>query len=59
MLKPQGLHGFATPDPTAPFDLGTLLFNMIGRYVATGGKAFDYDPCQVTSTCSWIAPVMP
>ncbi len=59
MLKPQGLHGFVTPDPGAPFDLGSLLFNMIGRYLSTNGTSFDYDPCQVTSTCSWIPPVMP
>ncbi len=59
MLKPQGLHGFATPDPSAPFDLGTLLFNMLGRYLASNGTAFGYEPCQVDSTCAWIAPVAP
>jgi hypothetical protein len=59
MLKPQGLHGFAIPDPSAPFDLGTLLFNMIGRYLASNGTSFGYESCQVTSTCDWIAPVLP
>ncbi len=57
MLAPQGLHGFASPDPSAPFDLGTLLFNMLGRYVSSNGTAFGYDPCQVDSSCPWIAPV--
>jgi hypothetical protein len=59
MLSPQGKHGFVLPDPSAPFDLGSLLINMIGRYHATSGHDLTYDACQVTSSCSWIAPVMP
>ena len=58
MLAPEGKHGFASPDPSAPFDLGTLLGNMIGRYAATTGKDFGYDACQVDSTCAWIAPLL-
>ncbi len=56
MLSPEGDHGFATPNPNAKFDLGSLLANQIGRYAGTEGKTFGYEPCQVNSTCSWIAP---
>jgi hypothetical protein len=59
MLKPKGLHGFVNPDPSASFDLGGLLFNMLGRYLSSNGTAFGYEACQVTSTCPWIAPVPP
>ena len=57
MLAPQGKHGFATPDPSAKFDLGTLLVNMIGRYAGTDGKQVGFEPCQVDSSCAWIAPI--
>ncbi len=56
-LSPQGKHGFATPNPKAAFDLGSLLANMIGRYAASAGKEFGFEPCQVDDSCSWIAPI--
>jgi hypothetical protein len=52
--KPQGQHGFDLPNPTAPFDLGTLMVNLIGRYAATRGEKLDLDPCQLDSSCAWI-----
>ena len=58
MLSPQGKHGFVTPDPDQPFDMGTLLIHMIGRYLATDGHDLTYDACQVTASCPWIPPVM-
>ncbi len=58
MLDPKGKHGFVGPDPTQPFDLGTYLLNMIGRYLATGGQEFSWDKCQEKSTCPWpTAPI--
>ena len=58
MLDPQGKHGFVTPDPDRPFDLGTLMMHMIGRYASTSGRELSYDACQVTASCAWIAPVV-
>ncbi len=43
--------------PTAPFDLGSVLANMIGRYGGSDGKEFGFEACQVDSTCSWIPPL--
>jgi len=57
MLSAQGKHGFASPDPTKPFDLGTYLLNIIGRYIQSSGRQFDYDKCQVKSACPW--PTLP
>jgi hypothetical protein len=57
MLEPGGKHGFATPDPSAPFDLGSLLFNVIGHYLSTSGQQYSLDKCQVDTSCSWIAPL--
>ena len=58
MLAPEGKHGFASPDPGAPFDLGTLLSNMLGRYAGTNGQQLGFEPCQVDSTCPWIPPLL-
>ena len=59
MVVPTGRHGFDTPNPAAPFDLGSLILNLSGRYVASGGKDLDFDPCMVNSSCSWIPAVPP
>ncbi len=53
MLDPKGKHGFVTPDPTQPFDLGTYLLNMLGRYLGTDAKSFSWDKCQAFSQCPW------
>lgn len=53
MLSPQGKHGFAAPDPTQPFDLGTYLLNIVSRYIQSSGREFTYDKCQATSQCPW------
>jgi hypothetical protein len=53
MLKPQGLHGFLPPDPSKPFDIGTYLMNIFGRYVASNGQEFTWDKCQAFSDCPW------
>jgi hypothetical protein len=53
MLDPKGKHGFAGPEPTKPFDLGTYLLNIVGRYIQSGGRAFSFDGCQARSACPW------
>lgn len=53
MLSPEGKHGFSAPDPSQPFDLGTYLLNIVGRYMASGGREFSWDRCQATSKCPW------
>jgi hypothetical protein len=58
MLAPEGKHGFVGPDPSAPFDLGTLLSNVLGRYASTTGQQMGFERCQVDSSCSWIPPLL-
>ena len=53
MLSPQGKHGFTAPEPSAKFDLGTYLLNIVGRYLQSSGREFSWDSCQVTSNCAW------
>ena len=53
MLKPQGQHGFPSPDQTKAFDLGTYLLNIVSRYIASGGHEFSWDECQAISDCPW------
>jgi hypothetical protein len=59
MVAPTGRHGFDAPDPSLPFDLGSLLQNVSGRYLSTGGRQLSFEPCMVTSSCSWIPPMLP
>jgi pimeloyl-ACP methyl ester carboxylesterase len=58
MLAPEGKHGFVGPNPDAPFDLGTLLANMLGRFAATSGRELGFEACQVDSSCPWIPPLL-
>ena len=53
MLDPKGKHGFVTPDPTQPFDLGTYMLNIVGRYLQTSGRELSLDKCQAFSSCPW------
>jgi hypothetical protein len=53
MLDPKGKHGFVTPDPTKPFDLGTYLLNIAGRYLQSDTRDFSWDKCQAKSACPW------
>ncbi len=59
MVKPTGRHGFDTPDPSRPFDLGSFLFNMLGRYLVSGGRDFVIEKCEVDNSCDWIPPPLP
>ncbi|MFT3835520.1 MAG: hypothetical protein QM723_00795 [Myxococcaceae bacterium] len=59
MAKATGRHGFDPPDPSAPFDLGSLLTYGVGRFIATHGAEFPLDACQVSASCSWLPPIPP
>jgi hypothetical protein len=59
MVVPTGRHGFDTPDPSKPFDLGSLIMNLTGRYMSSGGKTLSFEACMVSSSCDWIPPVPP
>jgi hypothetical protein len=39
------------------FDVGTYFFNVIGRYLARGGKELSLGPCHGTDSCADSAPV--
>lgn len=56
---PTGRHGFDLPDPAREFDLGALMFNMLGRYFATGGEELLFERCQLTWSCAWVPPLPP
>jgi hypothetical protein len=57
MMDPRGKHSFPVPDPTVPFDLGSLLINVFANYLGTGGEDVPLDPCMERSTCPWFKPV--
>jgi hypothetical protein len=57
MVVPTGRHGFDTPDPSLPFDLGSVMLNMLGRYLQTSGEELPMEACMESSTCTWIPPV--
>jgi hypothetical protein len=54
MMNPQGQHSFPVPDPAKPFDLGMLLINIFGNYLAHGDVPLDR--CMMDSSCAWITP---
>jgi len=59
VMTPQGVHGFPAPSPKKAFDQGSLLINMVARYMATRGAELDFDLCQLDWSCSWIPKVAP
>ena len=55
-----GRHGFDTPDPSLPLNLGAVMLNSLGRFMTTeGGELPDVDPCLEDSTCGWIVQSPP
>lgn len=59
MAKDTGRHGFDSPDPRKPFDIGSFMLNMLGQYTVTEGRELPMQPCLVDSTCPWIPPAAP
>lgn len=57
MVVPTGRHGFDTPDPSLRFNLGSVMLNMLGRYVQSGGMELPLEGCMVDDSCSWIPPI--
>lgn len=39
-----------------PFDIGFFMFNMLGRYFASGGKELPTDLCNSRDDCTWHQP---
>jgi len=59
MSRATGQHGFDLPDPSRPWNLGTFMVNMVGRYVSTNGRELPIEKCLEDSTCSFIQPLPP
>lgn len=57
MVVPTGRHGFDTPDPSLPFNLGSVMLNMLGHYLQTSGEELVMDGCLETSSCSFVPPM--
>lgn len=58
-MTPAGVHSFPAPSPKKPFDMGSLLVNMLVRYISSHGEALDFDMCQFKWDCPWIPPTLP
>lgn len=62
MIVPRGNHVVLPTDPTKSFDEGAYFINMIGWYLASGGRELLYqsDPaghhCLATSDCVYSGP---
>lgn len=41
------------------FDIGTFMFNMLGRYLVTGGRELTADLCHARGDCAYTKPVPP
>jgi hypothetical protein len=54
--KDTGRHGFDSPNPSSPFDVGTFMLNLLGQYAITNGREFHLEQCNIDSTCPWIPP---
>jgi hypothetical protein len=57
MVVPTGRHGFDTPDPSLPFNLGGVMLNMLGRYLQTGGAELPLEACLEKSACAFTPPM--
>jgi hypothetical protein len=57
MNRPTGDHGYRMPDPGRTYDIGTLMANLLGRYLSSNGTILSFDSCQHDSSCEWIRPV--
>ncbi|MFZ5439250.1 MAG: hypothetical protein ACOZQL_04535 [Myxococcota bacterium] len=57
MVVPTGRHGFDTPNPSLPFNLGAVMLNMLGRYLQTSGEELPMEACLESSSCAWVPPM--
>ena len=54
MMNPKGQHSLPVPDPGKPFDLGTLVIDLLADYLGSGGTRVSLDACMVRSDCPWL-----
>ena len=54
MMNPKGQHSLPMPDPGKPFDLGTLVIDLLSDYLGSGGTRVSLEPCMVNSSCTWL-----
>jgi hypothetical protein len=57
-MNPRGEHNLPLPDPDKSFDLGSLLFNVFGSYLNSGGTRVALEPCVERSNCAWFPPIL-
>jgi hypothetical protein len=57
LVSDTGRHGFDPPDPSASFNLGSVMMNMLGRYMQTGGMELPMEGCMEDDSCAWIPPI--
>ncbi len=58
-MTPHGTHGFPVPSPKKSFDMGSLLTNQLGHYMASHGEALDFNLCHIDWSCVWIPALLP
>ena len=54
---PEGSHGVPDPNPDAPFDWTTFIFNQAVYYLYTGGQDISSDHCLARNDCYHLRPV--
>jgi len=53
-VKPDGQHGFSTPNPGLGFDINSFAINQIARYFQTRGQELIDEPCLATWDCEFM-----
>jgi len=57
---PRGSHGWAVPDPDAPFDTNNYAWNLASWFLASRGADLSEDPCLEVGDCAYFrAPAYP
>lgn len=58
-MDPKGAHSFPIPNPGKSFDLGSLLLNIAGGYLGSGGTRVAVEACAERSNCDWFPRFLP
>ncbi len=58
-MDPEGAHSFPVPDPKKSFDLGTMLLNIFGAYLGSGGERVAMEACAERNDCEWMPAIPP
>lgn len=56
-IKPDGQHGFQTPNPELGFDINSFAINQIARYFQTLGQELSDEPCLATWDCDFMREI--